>query len=215
MEFRPFIKSPEPIEVSAWLRVVRHPVYACLGLRPVFAQHTRAEHEALRRWASGRRQIVELGVAEGGSAVALAEVMSPSGVLTLVDPFHLSRWKSINATRRIAHRAVARVAKGTVRWVDQMSFEALPSWKGAIDFLLIDADHEKSAVLADWNGWSAFVSPGGVVAFHDARVFQNGWPSPSDGPVVAVDELFRSSSPVEGWQIIEEVHSLVVVRQDR
>jgi hypothetical protein len=140
--------------------------------------------------------------------------MAPSGILTLIDPFHLSRWKRINATKRAAHIAVSRFARGSVHWVEQMSSDALHAWDTPIDFLLIDGDHQEAAVLQDWNGWSAFVAPGGVVAFHDARVFQNGWPSPFDGPVRVVDGLFRGPKSLAGWQIVEEVHSFVVVRRD-
>ena len=43
--------------------LLRHPLYACLGLRPVLAQHTSAEHAAFKRWATDRRSIVEIGVA--------------------------------------------------------------------------------------------------------------------------------------------------------
>ena len=71
--------------------LLRHPLFAWLGLRPSMGQHTVEEHKALKKWATGRSKLVEIGVAEGASAVALREVMSPSGTLWLIDPFHLSR----------------------------------------------------------------------------------------------------------------------------
>jgi hypothetical protein len=49
--------------------ILRHPFFGWLGLRPIFAQHTRIEHEALMRHARGAGIIVEIGVAEGASAV--------------------------------------------------------------------------------------------------------------------------------------------------
>jgi len=85
--------------VYRWLR---HPVWGLLGLRPVFAQHTQGEHEALIRWACGRRSVVEIGVAEGASALALRQGMHAEGTLYLIDPFHLSRFRAINATKRLA-----------------------------------------------------------------------------------------------------------------
>ena len=63
-------------------------MYAWLGLRPFLAQHTAAEHAALQRWALGRTTLAEIGVAEGVSALALREAMSPDGTLYLIDPFH-------------------------------------------------------------------------------------------------------------------------------
>src|SRR5437667_12354506 len=93
------MESPEPCSVPWIYRRTRHPVFAWLGLRPIFAQHTSAEHETLKRWACGRRRLVEIGVAEGASALALREAMSSDAVLYLIDPFHLSRIQWINATR--------------------------------------------------------------------------------------------------------------------
>lgn len=215
MHFRPIMSTPESDDSPLRLRLARHPVFAWMGLRPVFAQHTLSEHEALRRWAAGRAHLVEIGVAEGASAGALAEAMAPMGTLTLIDPFHLSRWKRINATKRLAHAVVSRVARGRVVWVEQMSSEALRCWKAQIDFLFIDGDHHEQTVLQDWTGWCAFVARGGVVIFHDARVFPGGWPGPSDGPVRAVNEMFRGPTALPDWQIVDEVHSLVVVQRER
>ncbi|MFZ1204031.1 MAG: hypothetical protein WAN97_06955, partial [Candidatus Acidiferrales bacterium] len=58
---------------------LRHPFYAWIGLRPALAQHTDAEHAALKRWAENRRHLVEIGVAEGVSALALREAMAGDG----------------------------------------------------------------------------------------------------------------------------------------
>ncbi len=70
--------SDTQLEYSSKLvTAFRHPLYAWLGLRPFVAQHTAAEHAALQRWANGRTTLVEIGVAEGVSALALREAMSP------------------------------------------------------------------------------------------------------------------------------------------
>lgn len=191
---------------------MRHPLFSWLGLRPVIAQHTRMEHETLQRWASGRRQVVEIGVAGGASALALREAMPADGTLYLIDPFHLSRVKWINAERHAAGAAVARSRNGEVVWIEKFSFEAVRSWTKIIDFLFIDGDHDEKAVWQDWETWHGFVAPGGCVAFHDAREFANGWPTAADGPVRVVNSLFREK-PVAGWTIVDEAHSLVVVKR--
>lgn len=215
MLFRPFMNTPEPRTPSRWVGWFRHPLFAYLGVRPVFAQHTPAEHRALMRWAAGRSHIVEIGVAEGGSACALAEAMSASATLTLIDPFSLSRCPAINATKRVARAVVSRAAKGRVQWIEQLSSEAVRNWKEPIDLLFVDGDHREAVVLGDWTEWHPFVAGDGVVIFHDARVFPNGWPDPSDGPVKVVSELFRGVKTSPKWKIVEEVHSLVVVRRMR
>ncbi len=154
--------------------------------------------------------MVEIGVAEGASACALRESMSPDGILYLIDPFHLTRLRSVNALKRAAHAAVARCGKCRVEWIDDFSQKVAVNWSAAIDLLFIDGDHEKEAVMKDWFDWSPFVTPEGVVLFHDARVFKGGWPTPDYGPVQAINDFFRSGSQRE-WKILEEVDSLVVV----
>jgi predicted O-methyltransferase YrrM len=189
-----------------------HPVFALLGLRPIFGQHTHAEDVALREWATGRSRLVEIGVAEGASAVTLRRVMSPVGSLWLIDPFHLSRLQPFNAMKYVAHRAVNDVNNGRVVWVTKFSFEAAKDWIDQIDFLFIDGDHSETGVQRDWDDWHKYVIPGGIVAFHDATIFQGGWPQPNWGPVRVVDKLFRSQ-PLPGWRIVHEVDSLVVIQR--
>jgi Methyltransferase domain len=199
---------------SKLVTVFRHPVYAWLGLRPFVGQHSAAEHEALQRWARGRTTLVEIGVAEGVSAMALREGMSSDSTLYLIDPFHLSRLPLLNFTRRAAHKAVGSYRQGRVVWLEKFSQEVAEGWQEPIDLLLIDGDHSESGVRRDWNEWSRFVRPGGVVIFHDARVFEGGWPGPAWGPVRLLNELFRESQLPE-WTIAEEVHSLVIVERRR
>ena len=196
---------------SPWLR---HSACAFLGLRPAFAQHTAAEHAAFRKWAEGCKCVVEIGVAEGVSALALREGMAEDGTIYLIDPFHLSRLPILNFVKRVARRTVNSNLRGEVIWVEKFSQDAAKSWNKNIDLLLIDGDHAEAAVERDWRDWSHFVKPGGMVIFHDARVFERGWTTPDYGPVKFVERVFRGgNSP--GWSIVEEIHSVLVVRRDK
>jgi predicted O-methyltransferase YrrM len=190
-------------------RGMQHPIFAWMGMRAPLAQHTRAEHEALMKYAKNARTIVEIGVAEGASAVGLHEAMPPEGTLYLVDPFHLSRLPVLNFEKRAAKRVVNASGRARTVWIEEFSQDAVKTWKDPIDFLLIDGDHQEKAVERDWREWSPFVGAG-VVAFHDARLFPGGWPSPDYGPVRFIDRIFRRSSEPP-WNIIEEVDSLVFV----
>jgi predicted O-methyltransferase YrrM len=181
-------------------------------MRPVLAQHTFDEHATLEKWACGRSSIVEIGVAEGVSAIALRQGMAANGTLHLIDPFHLSRIPIFNFTRRTARRLVGSFPRGKVAWIESFSFDAVQKWSLPIDLLFIDGDHAEEGVRRDWNEWNQFVVPGGIVIFHDARIFKGGWTSPEYGPVKLVDDLFRQQR-IPGWRIVEEVHSLVVVER--
>jgi predicted O-methyltransferase YrrM len=187
-------------------------VYAWLGLRPFVAQHTAAEHAALQRWAQGRATLAEIGVAEGVSALALREAMSPDGTLYLIDPFHLSRLRRLNFTKRAAHKIVSTCPRGKVIWTEKFSHDVAKDWKEPLDLIVIDGDHSENGVQDDWNNWSRFVKPGGVAIFHDACIFEGGWTNPDYGPVKLVDRLFRKGTSPD-WFIAEEVHSLLVVER--
>ena len=197
---------------SKLVTAFRHPMYAWLGLRPFLGQHTPEEHAALQRWAQGRTTLAEIGVAEGVSALALREAMSPDGTLYLIDPFHLSRSRRLNFTRRAAHRIVATCRRGKVVWIEKFSQNAVKDWKEPLDLIVIDGDHSENGVQDDWNDWNRFVRPGGVAIFHDACIFEDGWTTPAYGPVKLVDRLFRKGASPD-WSIAEEVHSLLVVER--
>ena len=187
-----------------------HPFFAWAGFRPPLAQHTAAEHKALEKHARGKHSVVEIGVAEGASAMALRGAMDPEGTLCLVDPFHLSRVRPLNFLRRAAQRAVNGGPGAQTVWIEAFSHDAARGWKLPIDFLLIDGDHREEEVEKDWNDWHGHVLQGGVVAFHDARLFPNGWTGPDYGPVRFIDRVFRRGKPLK-WTILDEVDSLVFV----
>jgi MMP 1-O-methyltransferase len=191
---------------------LRHPLYGWLGLRPFLAQHTAAEHEAIRKWAAAKASLVEIGVAEGVSALAVREVMAENGKLYLIDPFHLSRIPALNFMKRTARRAVESCARGSVIWIEKFSSDAVQTWDKKIDFLLIDGDHSEAAVRSDWERWSRFVVAGGIVLFHDARLFRDGWTTSEYGPVKLVNDLFRRQRAA-GWAIVDEVDSIIVVEK--
>ena len=207
IQFAEVPASEVPSRIS---RVLRHPFFGWAGLRPVLAQHTRAEHEALMRYARDARIVVEIGVAEGASAAGLREAMPQDGTLYLVDPFHLSRIPALNFLKRAAKRVVRAAGSARTVWLEEFSQNAAVDWKLAIDFLLIDGDHREEAVERDWLDWSRFIAPDGVVAFHDARLFPAGWTSPEYGPVRFVDRKFRQGLG-DSWSIVAEVDSLVFV----
>jgi glycosyltransferase involved in cell wall biosynthesis/predicted O-methyltransferase YrrM len=189
-----------------WRR--RH-VFGALGLRPAVAQHSDAEAEVLMRYGANARVIVELGVAEGGSAAELRSVMSPAGHLHLVDPYEPGRLR-VSMALIVARRTVSRVSRGHVRWLRLRSDEAIRGWTQPIDFLLIDADHSYERAAGDWRLWSPFVVPGGYVALHDSAVFPGGWTDERSGPVRLLDEILRGESE---WLLVDQVDSLSVLRR--
>lgn len=176
-----------------------------LGLKPVTSQHTPNEAILLQKYASGRKTLVEIGVAEGGSALLLRQSAAPEAHLYLIDPYISGRIPGLNSHEIIAKRYVQQSSNGTVHWLKDFSFNVAKGWTTPIDFLFIDGDHHYEAVAQDWQDWHPFVVPGGVVIFHDANHLD--W-----GPGKLVQELFRQSHHAD-WRIVDEADTAVVVQR--
>jgi predicted O-methyltransferase YrrM len=186
----------------------RH-VFGAAGLRPPIAQHTKAEAEILKHYASGSATIIELGVAEGGSAVELRSVLATDGVLYLVDPYEPGP-AGISFAWVIAKRLVNSVQCGEVRWLRQRSAEAVADWDRPVDFLFIDADHSYERAVEDWRLWTPFVRSGGRVALHDATTFAGGWTDEEWGSVQLVKQVLAHSTQ---WALLDTVDSVVVLER--
>jgi MMP 1-O-methyltransferase len=204
--------APAPLRDSPRLRGLALEA----GLIPPRPMHTEAEAALLRRLATARGCVVELGVYEGSSSVQLVDAMAPDATLHLVDPYVenalRSGWRGVErATRRTVERAARRSGGPRLRWHVCTSEEAAQGWNGTpVDVVFIDGDHTREGARLDWELWSPHVRQGGVVVFHDARegkVAGRGLP----GPTAVVDELFRAPSPMRGWDIVEEIDSAVAV----
>ena len=190
----------------------KSPLFQLIGLRSVIAGHTQMEEALLQKYAANRQSIVEIGVAEGASALVIRRVANPLGKLYLIDPYLSGRIPGLNLSKEIAHRHVSSCLNANVIWVEEFSYNTIKIWDETIDFLFLDGDHSYQACLQDWLDWSPFVEDGGIVAFHDARLFSNGWTTQDTGSVRVVNQLFRhNENPV--WEVIDEVDSLVIVQK--
>lgn len=182
-------------------------IAGALRLRPAVAQHSVAEGRLLEKVIAGARTIVEIGVAEGGSAWHARRVMDPDGTLVLIDPY--PRRFGLNLSSIIARRLVNRVPRGAVWWRHERSDEAIRTWDWPIDFLFIDGDHAYEAVRDDFQQWSRHVTPDGTVAFHDALLGPS-WMTPDFGSARFVQELIDSG---DGWSLVDRADSLAVFRR--
>jgi predicted O-methyltransferase YrrM len=188
------------------------------GLIPPRTMHSRADASVLLDAARGARRVVEIGVYEGSSAVALVRALAPGAHLHLIDPFGArpdalpggwaaSEW----ASRRAVARALS--ARGgqapIVHWHVALSHEVASHWHEQVDMVFIDGDHSEAGCERDWLDWSGFLVAGGRVVFHDARagaVDGRGLP----GPTAVVERHFRAGG-TPGWEITAEADRTVVV----
>jgi predicted O-methyltransferase YrrM len=180
-------------------------IFAALRLRPVNAQHSAAESALLKRCAKDRRLIVEIGVAEGGSAAEIRQVMHPEGDLYLIDPYHLSG--AFRSTQRVAHRAVESVDRARVTWIEDFSIPAAVGWDRPIDLLFIDGDHSVEGARLDWDTWSPWVVQGGLVALHDASTTAPGVDEDC-GPA----RVARAAVEDPRWHLIDQADTTIVLQ---
>ncbi len=189
-----------------------------LGLIPPRTMHSDADARALLDAARHARRVVEIGVYEGASALALCDALAPGAELHLIDPFGAhpdalprgwgaSEW----ATRRAVARAVRRRGADAprVRWHIALSGDVAVRWEGEVDVVFIDGDHSQDGCERDWADWHPFVKPGGRVVFHDARAGERGGRG-LPGPTAVVDHHFRGEG-TPGWEISAEADRTVVV----
>jgi len=189
-----------------------------LGLIPPRTMHSEQDVRVLLEAARGARRVVEIGVYEGASAVALCGVLDAGAELHLIDPFGShpdalpSGWgASASATRRAVARATRRRGEQapSVHWHVALSHDVAARWEQPVDLLFIDGDHSEAGCELDWSSWQAFLAPDGRVVFHDARADQRdgrGLP----GPTAVVARHFRGGG-AQGWKILDEADRTVVV----
>jgi len=192
-----------------------------LGLIPPRTMHSADDARVLLEAALGARRVVEIGVYEGSSALALCDTLGPDAQLHLVDPFGShpdalpNGWGATEwATRRVVARALRRRDPDgpSVLWHVALSHELAARWSGEADLVFIDGDHSEAGCELDWSCWNPFVPVGGRVVFHDARADRPGGRG-LPGPTTVVERHFRSDEATPGWEIVAEADRTVVVRR--
>ena len=192
-----------------------------LGLIPPRTMHSPEDARVLLDAVAGARRVVEIGVYEGASALALLQTLGAEAELHLIDPFGrhpdalprgwgASEW----ATRRVLARAVRRRGAQSPRvcWHVARSHEVAASWSGEVDVVFIDGDHSEEGCELDWSSWHRFVAVGGYVVFHDARAGEEGGRG-LPGPTAVVLRHFRTGGGSPGWGIAAEADRTVAVRR--
>ena len=139
-----------------------------LGLTPAVTQTSEAERECLARYASGRQNLVELGVMHGVTTALFRRVMAADGIVSGIDPHPRGRL-GVSFERLTARREIQKCRRGEARLIRLTSSAAAADWQSPIDFLFVDADHSWAAVERDWRDWIPHVCAGGVVALHDSH----------------------------------------------
>lgn len=102
--------------------------------------------------------IVDIGLHEGRTAIALALGSDPSVAVYGIDIERFPKYLS-NVEKFELQDRLFRIIK--------KSHLCAKTWTLPINMIFIDGDHSYEAVRKDIKGWMPHVVKGGVVAFHD------------------------------------------------
>jgi len=176
-------------------------------------RHTEAG--MLYEWASEVPQggtIVEIGCYGGLSTSYLVKGSENRDVrICSIDPFNSDLETQAELTdgcvelddkptkELVAQRMAKLGAADRVTLIEGFSQEAVKDWKGEIDFLWIDGNHDQAYL--DFTDWSPFLKVGGRIGFHDSHP-RYGYPQ------VAKDVEKALESPAH-WGQLEHVKSII------
>ena len=156
---------------------------SALGLIPPRTMHSEQDARVLLEAARGARRVVEIGVYEGASAVALCATLEPGAELHLIDPFGAhpdalpSGWGASEwATRRAVARARRRRGRDAprVRWHVAASRTRSPrAGRERSTCCSSTAITPRRAASSTGPAGRAFWRPAGASVFHDARAGQS------------------------------------------
>jgi predicted O-methyltransferase YrrM len=128
---------------------------------------------AFLRLVAGRspQRILEIGTARGGTAFLLTRAAADDATLICVDlpagPFGgvvIPNRQRLWASFALPGQAVHLLERDSH---DPDTAERVAQLVGWLDVLLIDGDHSYDGVKRDFEMYSPFVRPGGLIAFHD------------------------------------------------
>lgn len=116
------------------------------------------------------KRIMEIGLGSGGTAWCWSKISTVEQLILLNLPN--GPWggtKDDEIIQMIADNTKARVDYIAGNSQNAEALEAVEARLGdsLLDFLLIDGDHSRVGVMADYDLYKKFVRPGGLIAFHD------------------------------------------------
>ena len=190
-------------------RNIIHFIKCLLNLEHPVTQTTIEEQKALSRYAKQSKVILEIGIFEGFNTRQFALNSPADAIVYAIDPFFKGTL-GICYGKLIAFNDWKKNKIKKIKVIKGLSSDVTTYVSEKIDFIFVDGDHSFEAVKKDLELYSKKLSENGVIAFHDARIFPNGWTKLEWGPVQVVDQIIRNNKE---WKIIEEVDSTVFIQQ--
>lgn len=179
-------------------------------------------YEAARSIAGDRKpHIVEIGTWMGKSAVVMGKGLSSADNprISCIDPFngdgeprsrgtYEERQRILDVTLKSAClRNLAKNRVGSfIQLLEGHSHSYSRDWNNSIDILFIDGNHDYASVLRDFEEWTPFLVPGGLLIMHDAYFETGGFQGP---PQVVKERILGNPE----WCEIRGAGTIVAARK--
>jgi predicted O-methyltransferase YrrM len=199
----PFRLSSYRRLASLWRRTLHNQRRERIDFRSGLGEHAGVLYALVR--AMRPDVCVEIGSARGQStcSIGLALAENQHGKLYAIDPHQQTAWNdraSVDTYELIQNHLEVFGVRERVEIVRKLSHEAAVGWELPIDLLFLDGGHAYEDVKRDWDLFSPFVVPTGLVLFHDTAwelTAGQGTSARADmGVPRFVDELRKEGYPV-------------------
>lgn len=177
---------------------------------------TQKESRALARLSKKVKiHAVEIGAFCGGSTVIISKSLAPDIRLTAIDCFVKTK-SGLTGSLDCAKYFVQKYGNiKKVVFINKRSEKLAKSWRGPIDFLFIDGDHQYQSVRRDYMDWSPFLVKGGLLIFHDSnkplfdkdKTYNFG----HDGPTQLCNKIKKQREKL--FALIESIDSINVFKK--
>ncbi|PNW62802.1 UNVERIFIED_CONTAM: hypothetical protein BEN50_04245 [Euhalothece sp. KZN 001] len=190
----------------------RHYLKYKVGLQEAYSQTSLKERECLKKYASNKKRLAEIGVFEGVNTKNFRSVMSEDAVLFAIDPYPRSFFGILGfgLIRRIAHKEVSKINRGQVIWLEKLGFEAVFDLKVKkflpLDFLFIDGDHSWEGIKGDWESWKDCIEIHGIVALHDSINVNQVGSERYTQQIILKDKKFIILEQVDTLTILQKIN---------
>ena len=151
-------------------KAVIHLLKYIVGLEIPDSQTTKAEQEAIAKYAKSANSAVEIGVYEGVNTVIIANQLAVSGKLFAIDPFFKGKLGICYHEQIAKHQVNKNSLTTKVQFISKLSFDAYNDVPNELDFIFIDGDHSLEGIKKDWELFSIKVKKGGLIALHDTSI---------------------------------------------
>lgn len=181
------------------------------GIDSPHTQTSKAEQEAVRKYAEGRKCALEIGVYEGVNTKIIGSSLAAGGRLYGIDPF-------FKGTLGICyHEQIARMHIGglllrsSITLIKTLSKDAAKDIPNDLDFIFIDGDHSLEGITLDWTLYAPKVAQGGFMLLHDTSAPSAGSPVLDFGSckfyhtTISQDCRFRHIETVDSLNILQRI----------